>query len=39
MPKLTDSNYFAFSEDSNEKIIKPHIREEYEKGKYSFLPS
>ncbi len=28
-----DSNYFAFSEDSIEKLIRPHIREEYEKDK------
>jgi len=35
----TDSNYFAFSEDSIEKIIKPELREEYEKDKYNFLPS
>ena len=35
----TDSNYFAFSEDSIEKLIKPHMREEYEKDKYNFLPS
>ena len=35
----TDSNYFAFSEDSIEKLIKPHMREEYEKEKYNFLPS
>ena len=35
----TDSNYFAFSEDSIEKLIKPHMREEYEKDKYDFLPS
>ena len=35
----TDSNYFAFSEDSIEKIIKPEMREEYEKDKYNFLPS
>jgi hypothetical protein len=34
----TDSNYFAFSEDSVEKLIKPHTREEYEKDKYNFLP-
>jgi hypothetical protein len=34
----TDSNYFAFSEDSIEKLIKPHMREEYEKDKYNFLP-
>ncbi len=27
----TDSNYFAFSEDSIEKLISPHMREEYEK--------
>ncbi len=27
----TDSNYFAFSEDSIDKLIKPHMREEYEK--------
>jgi hypothetical protein len=35
----TNSNYFAFSEDSIEKIIKPERREEYEKDKYIFLPS
>jgi hypothetical protein len=34
----TDSNYFAFSEDSIEKLIRPHMREEYEKDKYNFLP-
>ena len=34
-----DSNYFSFSEDSIEKLIKPHMREEYEKDKYNFLPS
>ena len=27
----TDSNYFEFSEDSIEKLIKPHMRDEYEK--------
>ena len=32
----TDSNYFAFSEDSIEKLIRPHMREEYEKDKYNF---
>jgi len=35
----TDSNYFAFSEDSIEKLIKPEMRDEYEKDKYNFLPS
>jgi hypothetical protein len=35
----TDSNYFAFSEDSIDKLIKPHMRKEYEKDKYNFLPS
>ena len=35
----TDSNYFAFSEDSIEKLIKPHMREEYDNDKYNFLPS
>ena len=34
----TDSNYFAFSEDSIDKLIKPPMREEYEKDKYNFLP-
>ncbi len=29
----TDSNYFAFSEDSIEKLIKPEMREEYENDK------
>ena len=32
----TDSKYFAFSEDINDKLIKPHMREEYEKEKYNF---
>ncbi len=27
----TDSNYIACSEDSIEKLIKPHMRQEYEK--------
>ena len=35
----TDSNYIAFLEDSIEKLIKPHMREEYKKDKYNFLPS
>ena len=35
----TDSNYFAFSEDDIEKLIKPELREQYEKEKYNFLPS
>ena len=35
----TDSNYFSFSEDSIEKLIKPHMRKEYKKDKYNFLPS
>ena len=35
----TDSNYFAFSEDSIEKIIKPEMREEYQSDKINFLPS
>jgi hypothetical protein len=35
----TDSNYFAFSEDNIEKLIRPEMREEYEKDKYNFLPS
>jgi hypothetical protein len=35
----TDSNYFAFSEDSIEKLIKPEMKEEYENDKYNFLPS
>ncbi len=34
----TDSNYIAFSEDSIEKLIKQHMRQEYEKDKYNFLP-
>ena len=34
----TDSNYFAFSEDSINKLIKPHMKEEFEKEKYIFLP-
>jgi hypothetical protein len=35
----TDSNYFAFSEDNIEKLIKPEMREKYENDKYKFLPS
>jgi hypothetical protein len=35
----TDSHFFAFSEDSIEKLIKPEMREEYENDKYTFLPS
>jgi hypothetical protein len=35
----TESNYFAFSEESIEKIIKPEMREEYENDKNNFLPS
>ncbi len=35
----TDSNYFVFSEDSIDKLIKPEMREECEKDKYNFLPS
>jgi hypothetical protein len=35
----TDSNYFAFSEDDIDKIIKPEMREEYERDKINFLPS
>jgi hypothetical protein len=35
----TDSNYFAFSEDSIEKLIKPEMIVEYNKDKYNFLPS
>ena len=34
----TDSNYFAFSEDNIDKIIKPEMRAEYEKEKYEYLP-
>ncbi len=34
-----DSNYFLFSEDSIEKLIKPKMKEEYEKDKCNFLPS
>jgi hypothetical protein len=33
-----DSNYFSFSENRIDKFKKPHMREEYEKEKYSFLP-
>ena len=35
----TDSNYFAFSEDNIDKLIKPELREQYKKEKYKFLPS
>ena len=34
----TDSHYFSFSEDSLEKLIKPHMKEEYGKDKYNFIP-
>jgi hypothetical protein len=36
----TDSNYFAFSEDSIDKLVKPEVREDYEnlKDKYNFSP-
>ena len=34
----TDSNYFAFSEDSIDKIIKPDMIDEYNNDKYNFLP-
>ncbi len=33
----TDSNYSEFPEDCNEKLIKPHMREEYEKKKIFHL--
>ncbi len=32
----TDSNFFELSEDSIDKLMKPHMREEYEKDKYNF---
>jgi hypothetical protein len=35
----TDSNYFAFSEDGIEKLIKSEMKKEYEKDKCNFLPS
>ena len=35
----TDSNYFSFSEDDIEKLIKPEMREEYQRNKINFLPS
>jgi hypothetical protein len=31
----TDSNYFAFSEDSIEKLIKPEMRHEYAMDNYN----
>jgi hypothetical protein len=34
----TDSNYFAFSEDNIDKIIKHDMIDEYNKDKYNFLP-
>jgi hypothetical protein len=34
----TDSNYFAFSADSIDKLIKPEMIDEYNKDKYNFLP-
>jgi hypothetical protein len=35
----TDSNYFAFSANTLEEIIKPEMREEFEKDKYNWFPS
>ena len=35
----TDSNYFAFTADSIEKIIKPDMIDEYKKDKYNWVPS
>jgi hypothetical protein len=34
-----DSNYFASAEESIEKKIKPHMREDNNKDKRIFLPS
>jgi hypothetical protein len=34
----TDSNYFAFSEDSINKLIKPSMIDEYNKDKFNYLP-
>ena len=34
----TDSNYFAFSEDSIDKLIKHDMIDEYNNDKYNFLP-
>jgi hypothetical protein len=34
----TDSNYFALSEDSMEKLVKPNMIDEYNNDKYNFLP-
>jgi len=31
-----ESNYFAFSEHNLKKLIKPELREQYEKEKYYF---
>ena len=33
----TDSNYFAFSEYSIEKLVKPNIIDEYNNDKYIFF--
>ncbi len=35
----TDSNYFAFSSDNMNKLIKPHMRAESENDKCNYLPS
>ncbi len=35
----TDSNYFAFSEDDIEQLIKPKMREEHQRDKIICLPS
>ncbi len=35
----TDSNDFAFPEDSIEKLIKPEMKDEYDSNKYNFPQS
>ncbi len=34
----TDNNYFAFSEDSINKLIKPYMIDEYIEDKFIYLP-
>ncbi len=35
----TDSAYLALSGDKLEDVIKPHMKEEYEKDKYNWFPN
>ena len=35
----TDSGYLALSVDKLDDVIKPHMKEEYEKDKYNWFPN